>query len=85
MEIKKKIDQGCEAIFLSPIFRIEKSRKYLGVCRFKLLTLKYRRKFIALGGIRKKNTNILKMLNIYGMAGISLLKKNRPNNLGRFL
>jgi len=85
MEIKKKIDQGCEAIFLSPVFEIEKSRKYLGVCRFKLLTLKYKRKFIALGGIRKKNINILKMLNIYGMAGISLLKKNRPKNLGRFL
>ena len=41
MEIKKKIDQGCEAIFLSSVFRIEKSRKYLGVCRFGLLTLKY--------------------------------------------
>ncbi len=49
MEIKKKIDQGCEVIFLSPIFRIEKSKKYLGVCKFGLLTLKYRRKFIALG------------------------------------
>ena len=85
MEIKKKIDQGCEAIFLSPVFRIEKSRKYLGVCKFGLLTLKYKRKFIALGGIRKKNINILKMLNIYGMAGISFLKKNRPKNLGRFL
>jgi len=36
-------------------------------------------------GIRKKNINILKMLNIYGMAGISFLKKNRPKNLGRFL
>ena len=85
MEIKKKIDQGCEAIFLSPVFRVEKSRKYLGVCKFRLLTLKYKKKFIALGGIRKKNINILKMLNIYGMAGISLLKKNRPKNSGRFL
>ena len=85
MEIKKKIDQGCEAIFLSPLFKIEKNRKYLGVCRFRLLTLKYKRKFIALGGIRKKNINILKMLNIYGMAGINFLKKNRPKNLGRFL
>ena len=85
MEIKKKLDQGCEAIFLSPLFRIEKKRKYLGVCRFKLLTLKYKNKFIALGGIKKQNINILKMLNIYGMAGISYLKKNRPKFLGRFL
>jgi len=85
MEIKKKLDQGCEAIFLSPLFRINKNRKYLGVCRYKLLTLKYKKKFIALGGIRKKNINILKMLNIHGMAGITYLKKNRPKNLGRFL
>ena len=85
MEIKKKLDQGCEAIFLSPLFRIAKNKQYLGVCKFKLLTLKYEKKFIALGGIRKKNINILKMLNIYGMAGITYLKKNRPKYLGRFL
>ena len=85
MEIKKKLDQGCEAIFLSPLFKIKKNRQNLGVCRFNLLTLKYNKKFIALGGIRKQNINILKILNIYGMAGISYLKKNRPKNLGRFL
>ena len=84
IEIKKKLDQGCEAIFLSPLFRIAKNRQYLGVCKFKLLTLKYEKKFIALGGIGKKNINILKMLNIHGMAGITYLKKNRPKNLGRF-
>jgi thiamine-phosphate pyrophosphorylase len=85
IEIKKKLDQGCEAIFLSPLFKITKNKKYLGVCRFKLLTLKYEKKFIALGGIRKKNINTLRMLNIYGMAGITYLKKNRPKFLGRFL
>ena len=85
MEIKKKIEQGCEAIFLSPLFKITKNKKYLGVCKFNLLTQKYKKKFIALGGIRKQNINILNMLNIYGMAGISYLKKNRPKNLGRFL
>ena len=85
MEIKKKIEQGCEAIFLSPLFKITKNKKYLGVCKFNLLTHKYKKKFIALGGIRKQNINILNMLNIYGMAGISYFKKNRPKNLGRFL
>ena len=85
IEIKKKLDQGCEAIFLSPLFEIKKNRKYLGVCKFGLLTHKYKNKFIALGGIRKQNINILKILNIYGIAGISYLKKNRPKNLGRFL
>ena len=85
MDIKKKMDQGCEAIFLSPLFKIEKNKQNLGICRFKLLNLKYKVKFIALGGIREKNIKSLKMLNIYGMAGISYLKKNRPKNLGRFL
>ena len=27
VEIKKKIEQGCEAIFLSPLFRIAKNKK----------------------------------------------------------
>ena len=75
IEIKKKIEQGCEAIFLSPLFKIAKNKKYLGVCKFNLLTHKYKKKFIALGGIRKQNINILKMLSIYGMAGISYFKK----------
>ena len=85
VEIKKKLNQGCEAIFLSPIFKIEKKKQYLGICKFNLLTIQHKTKFIALGGIKKQNINILKMLNIYGMAGISYLKKNRPKNLGRFL
>ena len=77
MEIKKKIEQRCEAIFLSPLFKIKKNRKYFGVCKFNLMTLqyKYKKKFIALGGITSQNINILKMLNIYGIAGISYFKK----------
>ena len=43
------------------------------------------KKFIALGGITKEKIKYLRMLNIYGIAGISYLKKNRPRNLGRFL
>ncbi len=61
--------------FLSPVFRIEKSRKYLGTCRFRLLTLKYKRKFIALGGIRKKNLNILKNAKYLWNGRNKLLKK----------
>ena len=67
--------QGCEAIFLSPIFKVKKNSKNLGTFRFKLLTLEHKTKFIALGGINKKNVNNLKMLNIYGMAGITYFKK----------
>tara|TARA_B100001123_G_C15323672_1_gene1028780 strand:- start:1533 stop:2102 length:570 start_codon:yes stop_codon:yes gene_type:complete len=85
VEIKKKIDQGCEAIFLSPLFKVEKKNQYLGICKFKLLMLGYKKKFIALGGIRKANVKSLNMLNVHGIAGISYIKKNRPKYLGRFL
>ena len=30
-EIQNKILQGCKAIFLSPIFKINKAKKYLGI------------------------------------------------------
>ena len=75
MEIRKKIEQRCEVIFLSPLFKIKKNRKHLGVCKFNLMTLGYKKKFIALGGITNQNINVLKMLNIYGIAGISYFKK----------
>lgn len=74
-EIKKKIEQGCEAIFVSPIFEIEKKRKVLGINGFNLLTQNYKVNFIALGGINKKNIKLLKMLRIAGFAGIRLHKK----------
>ena len=83
-EINKKIEQGCDTIFLSPIFEIEKKKNILGISRFNLLTLNLNIHFVALGGISKKNIRLLNMLNIYGMAGISFYKKNRPNKLGRF-
>ena len=85
IEINKKIEQGCDAIFLSPLFKVKKNKRYLGLCRFKLITLNYQKKFVALGGIRKENIKSLKILNICGVAGTSYLKKNRPKYLGRFL
>ena len=75
LEIKNKIDQGCEAIFLSPLFKIQKKRKNFGINRFNLLTHNYKVNFIALGGINKKNIRLLKMLKIVGIAGIRLYKK----------
>tara|TARA_B100000686_G_scaffold267724_1_gene282998 strand:+ start:2263 stop:2808 length:546 start_codon:yes stop_codon:yes gene_type:complete len=75
IEIRKKIKQGCKIIFLSPLFKIKKNNKKLGVCKFNLLTHNYRVKFIALGGIKNSNFKSLRMLNIDGMAGISYFKK----------
>ena len=83
-EIKTKIKQGCQIIFLSSVFKTNKKKYWLGICRFNLLALNNKIKFVALGGINKKNVKSLKMLNIHGMAGINYFKK-KPAQLGRFL
>ena len=82
MEIRKKIEHGCKIIFLSPLFQTYKF-KYLGIPRFNLIKISFKKKFVALGGINQKNIKKTKMLNIYGISGISMYKKNRPVK-GRF-
>jgi len=77
IEIRKKIDQGCNIIFLSPLFKTYKL-KYLGIPRFNLIKMPFKIKFVALGGIHQKNIRKTKMLNIYGISGIGMYKKNRP-------
>tara|TARA_Y100000817_G_C16730934_1_gene487959 strand:+ start:190 stop:756 length:567 start_codon:yes stop_codon:yes gene_type:complete len=74
IEIRKKIEQGCKIIFLSPLFKTYKS-KYLDITKFNLAKMTFKNKFVALGGINQKNINKIKMLNIYGVAGISMYKK----------
>ena len=74
-EIMIKHAQGCRLIFLSPIFKIKKSKYFLNISRFNLLTLHKKMMFIALGGINKKNIKNLKLLNTCGFAGISYFQK----------
>jgi thiamine-phosphate pyrophosphorylase len=83
-EIKIKEAQGCKEIFISPLFKIIKSKKFLGIIKFNLLTLSIKNDFIALGGINEKNYKTLKLINIKGFASISWAKKNGLRNLGRF-
>ena len=48
-EIQKKISQNCTTIFLSPIFYIEKSNKFLGVHKFnfcKLACIKFFQQYL---------------------------------------
>jgi len=54
-EIQKKISQNCTAIFLSPIFYVEKSNKFLGVHKFNYLVNSNNADIFALGGISKCN------------------------------
>ena len=67
LEIKKKIDQGCDYIVLSRIFETSNKNKkgHLGTLKFNLLTRKFAKKFIALGGINERRFKLLKMLNIF--------------------
>ena len=74
-EIQKKISQKCCAIFLSPIFYIKKSRKFLDIHKFNYLSSKNNTNIFALGGISESNIYKLKLLNIKGFGGIRIFKK----------
>ena len=74
-EIQEKIKQNCNAIFLSPIFYIKKSKKFLGLYKFNYLSYNNNTNIFALGGISKSNIHKLKLLNINGFGGIRMFKK----------
>ena len=74
-EIQKKISQNCSAVFLSPIFYMEKSKKFLDLHKFNYLTYRNKTNILALGGISESNIHKLKLLNIKGFGGIRMFKK----------
>ena len=84
-EVINKELQGCTKIFLSPIFKTEKNKSYLGVTKFNIIKLIAKKKIISLGGINKENIKYLRMCKVEGFAGISWIKKNGPSiNTGPF-
>ncbi len=83
-EINLKLKQRCTKIFLSPIFQVNKSKKFLGISRFNFMTLNKKNNFIALGGINEKNYKMIKLLRIRGFASISWIKKNGLSKLRPF-
>ena len=83
-EINEKINQGSDAIFLSPIFQTKNYKKILGIYKFNILTKNKKIKFYALGGLNNSNLKKLKVLNAVGFGAINLYKKNRPKLMGRF-
>ena len=82
VQIKKK--QGCKEIFLSPLFKVKKNKKFLNLYNFCKLTLDNNLKYIALGGINQKNFKKIKLTKSSGFAGISWIKKNGPSKLRPF-
>ena len=83
VEISIKQKQGCNIIFVSPIFEVKKKKYFLDVIRFNLLTLNKKIKFVALGGINEKNKIRLNLLSICGFAGISFFQKKTAPQGGR--
>jgi thiamine-phosphate pyrophosphorylase len=83
IEITVKQKQGCNVIFVSPIFKVTKKNYFLNPIKFNLLTLNRKIKFVALGGISKKNKNRLSLLSICGFAGISYFQKKTAPQGGR--
>ncbi len=75
-EIKIKEMQNCEEIFLSPIFKTDKHKKYLGTIKFNLQSLVTKKDIVALGGINSNNLRRINLTNSKGIASISWIKKN---------
>ena len=74
-EIRTKELQNVKAIFLSSVFK--KNKNYLGVYKFKLLSLLSKKSFIALGGISSNNLKKLNLINCLGFAGISFFEQKK--------
>jgi len=74
-EIRTKELQGVNAIFLSSIFK--KNKNYLGMNKFKSLSLLSGKPFIALGGISDYNLKKLALTDCIGFAGISFFEQKK--------
>jgi len=74
-EIREKISQRCQAIFLSPIFYVEKSINFLNVYKFNSLSRSNKVNILALGGITEHNVHKLRLLHTKGFGGIGIFKK----------
>jgi len=84
-EISIKQKQGCNLIFLAPIFKVNKKKHFLGINKFNLLVANKKILFVALGGINDLNIKKINLLKCYGFAGISWIKKNGLRKLRPFL
>ena len=85
-EIRQKLNQGCEYILLSRIFKTSNKFKkgFLGTTKFNLLTRNLSKKIIALGGINRKNFKLLRLLSVEGCA-MSEDKKKAGKYMPAFL
>ena len=74
-EMRTKELQNVNAIFLSSIFK--KNNNYLGINKFKSISLLSNKPFIALGGISINNLKKLTLTSCHGFAGISFFEQKK--------
>jgi thiamine monophosphate synthase len=76
LEFYFKKKQGCSKIFLSPLFKTKKysDNKILNTNKFRLISREWLITKLALAGIKKKNFNKLKDLEIQGAGTASYFK-----------
>ena len=80
-EVRIKEKQKCEKIFISPIFKTEKSKKYLDTIKFNLIANNTKKQIVGLGGINSKNLKRINLTKSCGIASISWIKKNGLNKI----
>ena len=80
VQLIEKYKQGCVEVFIAPIFRTKKSKFFLDVSRFNLISNSCDVKIIALGGINLSNYSKLRSVLCFGFAGISWIKKTGLKN-----
>ena len=84
-ELRIKEKQGCTSIFLSPIFKNDKNKKFLDIVKTNFLRKLTKNQIILLGGINSKTLKRSKLCTPSGVAAISWIKKNGPSiNTGPF-
>jgi thiamine-phosphate pyrophosphorylase len=73
-EIRKKFQLGCDAVFLSPVFKTTShlESKPIGLVRFLLISKLFKNKVYPLGGVNPKNLGLFNTLKKF--AGISFFK-----------
>tara|TARA_B100000767_G_scaffold271262_1_gene296522 strand:- start:619 stop:1167 length:549 start_codon:yes stop_codon:yes gene_type:complete len=80
IEFITKQRQGCTEIFIAPVFKTKKNKKFLGIVKFNLIANFSSIKIIALGGINSSNFFNLRNTNSSGFASISWIKKTGLKN-----
>jgi thiamine-phosphate pyrophosphorylase len=70
--------QMCHMVMLSPLFYNKKysQNKILNVCKFNLISMNWKKKICALGGINLNNIKKLNMTKSSAAAFVSLMKNN---------